>query len=373
MLRCLFILIVGCFAIVGVPAIAKGSTAEDSAEYKAFKGCIIGALVIRDDGVMDPIVLGREIIDGPCRLKHLLFLGHSAKDPELVELTAQLLAEEEVAPIVLRHREHVRVQSEEPAKKQVVAEAAGLRWSTTGIVVAIVVGSFLAGRALSRSDRLQPPLPPTEVRASPGGTSRHPSEMTPGVFATQVFARGLDFGLVAIIAALPISLMPDLGLIAPKFHGVDIASPLISQSVLWIAMLVYDTFWIYKIGSTPGKLAFGVKVESLDKGSSISLGAAFSRAWWFMFAGFSFLLWFPTAQIASAILYFFWRRRERPWDRSARTQVIVGPVGNVRYLLFLCLSLISIVAVIGVASVINVLNKQALTVENTRLEPSADR
>jgi uncharacterized RDD family membrane protein YckC len=97
-----------------------------------------------------------------------------------------------------------------------------------------------------------------------------------------------------------------------------------------LSFIIWDTLWLGTLGTTPGKLIFGIKVIS-EHGQAITMAIAWKRVLR-LFYSLAFLILFPlaTCWVAISKEKDFLRTGTTPWDKKAGTKVVQKKIGAVR-------------------------------------------
>ena len=215
--------------------------------------------------------------------------------------------------------------------------------------------------------RQAPTLPEVGSRNAVSESPTSPTLKAATVAATfwhRVWARCIDLSLIWLAFSVVGLFLPSVGAYVSGAIGV-IADVLLQMILFCIAIVAYDTLWISKVGTTPGKASFGLSVRNVD-GRLPTRDEAFNRSRVHLSAGLYYTLFFPYLQILGAI--FVWRNRNSStlWDLAGRTFVQQKPIGGFRYFIAAMIAFVSISSVV-------VLQKAAKEIVKTEIRQSIFR
>jgi uncharacterized RDD family membrane protein YckC len=209
------------------------------------------------------------------------------------------------------------------------------------VAVQWVVDGFAETKSLSIKSEETPTVVPTldaiapssesdgsttsvsEQAISPRGES---TESNLASYWTRVWARSIDVVLAFFLADLAYLFLPMPGL-SFGFVTSFILDRVLSVVLLSSVVIGYDTLLLSKFGTTPGKILFGLYVET-PEGERISFSAAFERSVSMLAKGLWFMLFFPYIQIVNSLRMS--KRESLPWDFPGRWGVYQRPCHPLR-------------------------------------------
>jgi uncharacterized RDD family membrane protein YckC len=262
---------------------------------------------------------------------------------------------------------------EESAVAGLVALAAtGLSLIYGKVVFAWVAAGFGGGQTPAPS--VQPsqfpvspknPTVPPAVEAAPiteavVEPAPAPAAMEPVLVAAdfwpRFWARCLDLPLCWLGGSVAGMFLPDIRSSVEGPSGV-VLDVLAGMVFICGFAFLYEAFFLSRFGATPGKMLFGISVESVDGGLP-SWEFSKRRAWVYLKSGLYFTLFLPVMQIFGAIAA--WRRRDgsQPWDMAARTFVRQRPVGMLRFGVAVVLSFCLVSFMVGASKVMKESSKE---------------
>lgn len=130
-----------------------------------------------------------------------------------------------------------------------------------------------------------------------------------------------------------------------KVEFTPLAMP--SSPAFWLLMIVLETLLLRSIGSTPGKLLFGIRVYAVSPMSTptenhLSGKVAFWRSFHVFFSGLGMMMWFLPIVMGLVSLWMLKRRGITIWDARVGTLPMMrAKVTTGRYVLALLVLLLS--------------------------------
>lgn len=170
------------------------------------------------------------------------------------------------------------------------------------------------------------------------------------------WSRCIDLPIGWVIGSIFAAFLPDSRALLPGMFGIvlDLA---LSMAVICLVIFAYEAFFVSQFGATPGKMLFGLSVQSTD--NRIPTGnEARRRAWGYLKSGLYFTLFLPILQIFGATSA--WKRRDgsQPWDMTAMTFVRQAPIGPVRFGITTVFAFCLITAMVGSHMVLKEITKK---------------
>lgn len=145
----------------------------------------------------------------------------------------------------------------------------------------------------------------------------------------RLWARCVDLPVAWILGSSLGVFLPDFRFILPGVGGI-LLDAVAGMTLICIAILGYEIFFLSRFGATPGKMLFGLVVRSVDNRLP-TMEEAKTRAWGYLKSGLYFTIFLPYMQLLGAI--FAWQKRNdsQPWDMAARTLPLQRPIGAFRF------------------------------------------
>lgn len=233
-----------------------------------------------------------------------------------------------------------------------------------------VVAGF-QGRKVTPPPLLTPPAPKVtpKVLVPPQATSEHPAE-APVRLVTEVptarfplaaywprfWSRCIDLPIGWVIGSIFAAFLPDSRSLVPGMFGIILDLSL-SMAIICLVIFAYEAFFVGQFGATPGKMLFGLSVQSTDNRMPTG-NEARRRAWGYLKSGLYFTLFLPILQIFGAASA--WKRRDgsQPWDMTAKTFVRQAPIGPVRFGIATVFAFCFITAMVGSQMVLKEITKK---------------
>lgn len=204
--------------------------------------------------------------------------------------------------------------------------AAGFQGSNRASALLVTTGPELAPEVVLRPQVASEP--PAEAPIKP--VAEEPTARFPlATYWPRFWSRCVDLPIGWIIGSIFAAFLPDSRSLVPGMFGIILDLSL-SMAIICLVIFAYEAFFVGQFGATPGKMLFGLSVQSADNRTPTGSEAR-RRAWGYLRSGLYFTIFLPILQIFGAVSA--WRRRHesQPWDMAARTFVSQAPIGPVRF------------------------------------------
>ncbi|MEW6165051.1 MAG: RDD family protein [Pseudomonadota bacterium] len=170
------------------------------------------------------------------------------------------------------------------------------------------------------------------------------------------WSRCIDLPIGWVIGSIFAAFLPDSRSLLPGMPGI-ILDLTLSMAVICLVIFAYEAFFVGQFGATPGKMLFGLSVQSTDNRMPTG-NEARRRAWGYLKSGLYFTLFLPILQIFGAASA--WKKRDgsQPWDMTARTFVRQAPISPVRFGIATMFAFCFITAMLGSHMVLKEITKK---------------
>lgn len=148
---------------------------------------------------------------------------------------------------------------------------------------------------------------------------------------TRVWARMIDVSLIYLASCLIFAILPSSSEFLAPLPSI-FTDLILFQIVLCFGLIWYDTLFLSRYATTPGKYLLGIRVQNLD-GEALSRQDAYDRGFSVLRHGLWYLLFFPRLQIVNALI-FARRKKGFTWDFHGHFRVCQRLVHPVRKVFF---------------------------------------
>lgn len=203
-----------------------------------------------------------------------------------------------------------------------------------------------AATLAAEAQEAEPPLQAEEHEEAPRQAT----------FWPRFWSRCIDLPIVWVVGSLFAAFLPTTQAFAAGWGGI-VVDLLFGMAVICVVIFAYEAAFVAWFGATPGKMLFGLSVQSIDSRIP-TIRESRVRAFGYLRSGLYFTLFLPFLQILGAITA--WKRRggSQPWDMEARTFVRQAPISAVRYVTAAIIAFCLITVMVGTHQVLKEITKK---------------
>lgn len=231
------------------------------------------------------------------------------------------------------------------------------RWVYLWVVAGFRVTAAAPASAIMVLDEKPGAAPATGEPKAPA-QAEEPPDATPrlATFWPRFWSRCVDLPIVWVVGSLFAAFLPTAQAFAAGWGGI-VVDLLLGMAVICVVIFAYEAAFVAWFGATPGKMLFGLSVQSIDSRNPTSRESRV-RALGYLRSGLYFTLFLPFLQILGAITA--WKRRggSQPWDMEARTFVRQAPISAVRYVMAAIVAFCLITVMVGTHQILKEIAKK---------------